>query len=205
MFTLGGFVLTPNKIISKKQQHTIMDFYNVLADITAKSGYSKLSISEIVAHSGYNRTTFYKYFKNKEDLANSFVTYLSHEFNQAWRYPINEIEQLNFNRMKPQDLIIFQHIMEHSHYYKLLIVEDSIPKLQSTIIESIVSLQHEVLFANFQDRSPIFNTHTYYIAYGFYGLIHEWIKSDFQLSPIQLTKDLITIFTTDNSKATILS
>lgn len=198
--------MTVHKNISKKQQHTIMDFYFVLADLTAKSGYSCVSISEIVAHSGYNRATFYKYFKNKQDLANSFVAYISHEFYQECLHPFKEKEQINFNRMKPQDFTIFHHIMKYCHFYKLLIVDDSIPKLQSSIIKTIISiLHHELLFANFQDSSPIFNSNAYYKAYGFYGLIHEWIKSDFQISPTLLTKDLITIFTTDNSKANIQS
>ncbi|EKN70886.1 hypothetical protein BABA_03454 [Neobacillus bataviensis LMG 21833] len=194
------------KNISKKQQHTIMDFYFVLAELTVKNGYSCVTISEIVAHSGYNRATFYKYFKNKQDLANSFVTYVSHEFYRECLHPFNEKEQINFNRMKPQELTIFHHIMRYSHYYKLLIVDDSIPKLQGSIIETIISiLQHELLFTNFEDSSPIFNTNAYYKAYGFYGLIHEWIKSGFQISPTILTKDLFTIFTTDNSKVNIQS
>ncbi|MGG3560723.1 TetR/AcrR family transcriptional regulator [Neobacillus rhizosphaerae] len=194
------------KNISKKQQHTVMDFYFVLADMTAKNGYSMLSISEIVSHSGYNRATFYKYFKNKQDLANSFVEYLSHEFYQECLHPFNEKEQINFNRMKPQEFTIFHHILKHSHYYRLLIVNDTVPKLQSSIIETIITiLQNELLFANFQDSSPIFNSNAFYKAYGFYGLIHEWIKSDFQISPNLIMKDLLTIFTTDNSKANIQS
>ncbi|WP_075980740.1 TetR-like C-terminal domain-containing protein [Bacillus massilinigeriensis] len=108
--------------------------------------------------------------------------------------------------MKPQELIIFPHILKNAHFYQLLVVENSIPKLKRSIIETIISiLNHKLIFTNFEGCSPAFQSNTYYKAYGFYGMIHEWIKSNYQISPTQISKDLITILAIDNSKANIHS
>jgi AcrR family transcriptional regulator len=190
--------------VSKKQQRTIMDFYLVLAELTTKNGYSQLSVSEIVGYSGYNRATFYKYFKNKEELAQSFVEYICHDFTEACRYPFKEKKQLNFKRMHPREMIVFSHILKNAQFYQLLIVDDTIPKLQSSLIDTLITiLDNELIFTNFQVGSAAFNSNTFYKAYGFYGLIHEWIKSDFSISAAQITQDIITILATDNSKANI--
>lgn len=192
-----------SKNISKKQQRTIMDFFFILADLTTKNGYSKLSVSEIVAHSGYNRATFYKYFKNKDDLAATFLEYICHDFYEACCYPFKEKKEINFKRMKPKDLIIFSHILKHTEFYNLIVLEDTLPKLQSSIIKVIVSiLNHELIF-NFEGGQSTFNSNAIYKAYGFYGLLHEWIISDYQIPPTRLSHDIITILANDSSKADI--
>ncbi len=165
-------------------------------DLVHKKGFSAVTVKDIVEYAQYNRTTFYVYYQNIDDL----VEELMEEMFEAIQY--NSMSKYESNsRVKVQELTtnsfeLLYYIYDHRDYFTLLLLEDTLPRIHQQLPEAIFNLLKEkfdihygvsVVDDYFQKR---------YMAYGTAGLILDWIAQDFDATPGEMTERLNRIFNT---------
>ena len=152
-------------------------------DVLAQSPRDKVTVKDVCDRAGVNRTTFYKYYKNAEDLGQT-----------VRRNLLNYIEML-LQESVPED---HSDVYEFTSRLIMSISRDSrLQKLPLLFQESAFRLQAEDLIQKYyytprfgpriSDEQRIQIT---FCHYGFMGLVDTWVKDGFSLSPEQMANSL---------------
>lgn len=76
--------------VDKNKQIKENSLLNTAFEFFTTKGFSKTSISDIVAHAGVAKGTFYLYFKDKYDIRNKLI---SHKSSQLFQTAVQEMNQ----------------------------------------------------------------------------------------------------------------
>lgn len=158
-----------------------------------KKGYSAVTVKDVVDFAQYNRSTFYVYYHNLDDL----VEELMHEMFEAIQFYSLSKYKSN-SRVKVQELTtnsfdLLYYIYDHRDYFSLLLVEDTLLRIHQQLPEAIFNIlkskfdiQYGVSFVDDHSQKR-------YMAYGTAGLITDWIAQNFDVTPKEMTERLIRI------------
>lgn len=165
-------------------------------DMVHKKGFSAVTVKDIVDYAQYNRTTFYVYYQNIDDL----VVELMEEMFEAIQY--NSMSKYESNsRVKVQELTthsfeLLYYIYDHRDYFTLLLLEDTLPRIHQQIPEAIFNLLKDHFDIQYGVSAVDDHSQKRYMAYGTAGLILDWIAQDFDATPGEMTERLNRIFNT---------
>lgn len=165
-------------------------------DMVHKKGFSAVTVKDIVDYAQYNRTTFYVYYQNIDDL----VEELMEEMFEAIQY--NSMSKYESNsRVKVQELTthsfeLLYYIYDHRDYFTLLLLEDTLPRIHQQIPEAIFNLLKDHFDIQYGVSAVDDHSQKRYMAYGTAGLILDWIAQDFDATPGEMTERLNRIFNT---------
>ncbi len=165
-------------------------------DLVHKKGFSAVTVKDIVEYAQYNRTTFYVYYQNIDDL----VEELMEEMFEAIQY--NSMSKYESNsRVKVQELTtnsfeLLYYIYDHRDYFTLLLLEDTLPRIHQQLPEAIFNLLKEKFDIHYGVSVVDDYSQKRYMAYGTAGLILDWIAQDFDETPGEMTERLNRIFNT---------
>ncbi|MCT8138079.1 TetR/AcrR family transcriptional regulator C-terminal domain-containing protein [Anaerobacillus sp. CMMVII] len=114
----------------------------------------------------------------------------------AFQTPYKNVNYIDLHSLSPSTIAIFDYILENAEFYKLMLNSNILPGFQEKILETIISLlKTDMVFQQNQECLNVKIEHFItYRAYGIFGLILEWVKSDFEESPIMMAEQLIQIF-----------
>lgn len=180
--------------IDRRIRRTKESFKYHFINLVMEKGYRNVSVKDIVEHANYNRSTFYHYYRDKEDLANELVTEMLEKMENSFQIPFISKLDVEVKSISPKTLAFFDHIYEHKEFYSLLKVKDSLPLLHEKIINKIRALYDTLTFKS-ESKENLSKEHlNTFITYGEFGLILEWIKNDYLKSPRELAEDMVDIF-----------
>ena len=165
-------------------------------EMVHKKGYSAVTVKDIVDYAQYNRTTYYVYYQN----INELVEELMEEMFEAIQYYSSSKYQSD-NRMKVNELTtnsfdLLYYIYDHRDYFTLLLLEDTLPHIHQQLPEAIFNLLKNKFDIQYGVSSVDDYYQKRYMAYGTAGLIKDWITQDFDVTPGEMTERLIRIFNT---------
>ena len=169
-------------------------------ELVKEKGYSAVTVTDIVDHADYNRSTFYAYYLDKEDLANQLLDEMMNLLNMSFYQPFTMEAQIQYEQIENQSHnTFFQHIYENRHFYELLTIPNSIPHLLDRFLE-----QFKKMFLNIHyldEMNNIINIDHYntYKMYGSYGVILEWIANGCKEEPAQFSEAILSIFQTPST------
>ncbi|TQR10991.1 TetR/AcrR family transcriptional regulator [Psychrobacillus soli] len=165
-------------------------------ELIIEKGYRNVSVTDIVERADYNRSTFYFYFQDKEELINQIIEQKMEELEYSFDFPFKNIGDVEIKELVPKSMIFFKHIYEQEQFYNLLVIEDSIPGLDEKFILKIRSLFEKLNFKSKTKMDSYTEQHKIFMTYGIFGMILEWIKSGYELSAEDLAEKLHEVFTT---------
>ncbi|MEY8600851.1 MULTISPECIES: TetR/AcrR family transcriptional regulator [Staphylococcus] len=158
-----------------------------------KRALPDITVSDICNGANITRATFYKYYKNIDILYKNIKT---QTLNELFGNPY-----VFFN--KHQNILdaqlylanqVFHYIIHHRYLFKTLMLND--PRFNLDMYNYF-----KENYINFLSNT-IVNNHNLeiddqflctYIASAYTGIIYEWVLSDFEMSPIDLTHSMIFI------------
>lgn len=171
----------------KKNQTAFMKL--CLADALIKlmkiKDFDTINVNTICKEADIGRTTFYRYFENK----NSKEEMLLFKIKYEWEQYSNKHES-NEHGEKP-DLTAF--IYDNRHLFSTLYHNNLIPVIMLALEDLIPAGE-----ANDRKSSYLMS----FFIYGYFGIIYQWIKYDFDETPEQVQKhinDTITAGLKQNS------
>ena len=198
--------LTQKPKVDRRVQRTLQALRTSLLELIKEKDYDEISIEEITERANVGRTTFYKHYKDKEDLLMEEFSATMYERAQAlseipfsvW-VPISE-EDLQKNMALQPLLLVFEHIHNNSELYNLLLNSTN----SSKIIERIrnVSTDAIVKFAEAKmetDPIPLLSEVPIEFFAAFFSgalisVVGWWIKEDMRHSPEEVTNMFRSLF-----------
>ncbi|WP_404996557.1 TetR/AcrR family transcriptional regulator [Caldifermentibacillus hisashii] len=161
-----------------------------------KKGFRTVTVKDIVEYAQYNRTTFYVYYQNIDDLVNELMEEMDEAIRYYSMYKYKRNSRIKVSELTTSSFDLLFYIYDQRDYFKLLLLEDTLPHIHQQLPEALF----HVLENNFdiQYNVPVVDDHFQkrYMAYGTAGVIVNWIAQDFNVSPSDMTKHLIRIFHT---------
>ncbi|MEI4771454.1 TetR/AcrR family transcriptional regulator [Psychrobacillus sp. FJAT-51614] len=161
-----------------------------------EKGYKNVTVTDIVGRADYNRSTFYLYFKDKEDLAEELVTEVLDELNKSFRRPFEDTMIVDYKLILPTSNTFFQHIYEHKYFYGLLKLEDTIPGFREKFLNKFKEIFYAITYINNENKEINLDHFNTYKMYGSYGVLLEWIEGGCIKSPEEIAENLLEIFKT---------
>ena len=132
---------------------------DALIQLMPQKEFSRITVNEIAAAAGVNRSTWFRHFETKNDA-------LTFKLVQLW---------LRYTAVQPQ---ISQHYtLENAHdFFKFTY---QIRELLTTIYQAMISQQSKSTLEAYAAR---------FYSYGLFGLLDEWYKREFHETPDEMTQ-----------------
>ena len=98
----------------KKEETTALEkIYNAMIKLLNEKSYSSINNSQIIKEANISRSTFYIYFKNKDQIIS---TICDDTFNHIFNHKLTKEKHHDFSKENPDEL---KHIITHSFYHFL--------------------------------------------------------------------------------------
>lgn len=162
-----------------------LHFSNIFKELIKTKPINKITVVELVELSGLSRQTFYKYFKDLDDLIYYIHTdniYISHKLNE---------------KLSKDDYLLtlyFDLMMENQEFYKHVISSDIDNSFMRLYISKTKENLLRLMFTDYNDtilNDVNLNFALDYYSYGFAHMIMKWIISEKPSPSIQLFELLI--------------
>ena len=133
----------------RRIQRTRHSLRAALLELIKEKEYDDISTEEITERANVGRATFYKHYKDKEDLlleefremANEKVQVLSEVPFSAWLQPEEDSADFGRKMSAPPLLILFEHIYDNSELYYILLKSER----SGRVIERIRKISTEAI------------------------------------------------------------
>ncbi|MBQ4545879.1 MAG: TetR/AcrR family transcriptional regulator [Oscillospiraceae bacterium] len=162
------------------EKRTRAHFQNAFIKMIKEVGYSKITVRKLVAYADYNRTSFYRYYNNLDELSDEIIDFIVKTFYNSF-----EKEYKDYEKTTSQ---IYATIYENRDYFDLLALNDSIPQLKEQFLMCIEKILNELIIET--DEHEIWNNEYIYsfYAHATFGIIETWIKNNYALDYKTLAK-----------------
>jgi len=160
--------------------------FDALIRCTIKKGFSAVTVSDITLEAEINRATFYRHYKDKEDVLNQYTQTV---FNML--HSQNTIVNNSQSHTLPDSLVkIFDHVGEHALFYKVMLGRNGNPnfaeKIRSYIQKRIRNSLPNSLKVD-EKRLDLFIT---YSAHASFGIVLWWLEHDMPYSSEEMIQML---------------
>jgi len=158
-------------------QRTRLYIQKALFDLIREKGFDPITVNEIAERAMINRSTFYRHYQDKYDLARTCLDATFQELldnlekTGAGENETGQTPMKNF-------LVLFRHIEENAELYRLLFGPDGISIFISRLREYIIQLlrfrMREVPLNSQEKKMPI-ELLEEYLAGAYVGVIQWWL------------------------------
>ena len=175
----------------KKEEETALErIYNASAELIKEIDYSEINNSEIIRRANISRSTFYIYFKNKDQI---FTHICDDIFDHIFSHDLKREKHHDFSKESKDNLV---DILTHLFYHFLEDKELILPILNSgasNIFLKQIRKRLKPLISSLIDKKIIGNndipleikTHQY--INGFTALLQYYLRHGYDLSPETIT------------------
>ncbi len=167
---------------------------DALIDLIVTRSFACITVKDMIEKADYNRATFYRHYSCKEDILRELMEEKQRGFTDAFQAPFKNKRIIQLPSLTASDLPLFKYILENANFYRLLKTPKQLPGLQDKMMDTIVTLCRESVTHFHSPQSRINNDLMItFRAYGLFGLIREWILSDFEATPEYIANQYIQI------------
>lgn len=165
----------------KKNQTTFMKLClaDALISLMATQNFSEININAICHKAGIGRTTYYRHFDSKNNKEELLVFKIVYQWEQyAEEHKAEVAEDKGFAMMN--------FIYDNRRLFKLLNENNLIVAMMNVFEKLVLS-----------DNLPCNKDMSYmaaYFTYGYFGVIYQWIKYDFDETPKEIQKHICDAF-----------
>lgn len=164
-----------NRITNMRKNNTAflkMCIGDAILDLLQSKPIDKISIDEITNKAGVGRATYFRNFSSKTEA----ITYKINTLWDDWCDNNGIMKEQRYTVNTALDFFNFSY--SYKELYKLLYKEN----LQGTIYDAfynVIVKQHR--------STPKEYYKSRFLSYGVYGIVDEWVKRDFEQSPMELS------------------
>lgn len=172
-------------------------FENALLDLMEEKEYNKITVQEIAKRSTLNRATFYLHYYDKEELLQTCLDDALKALEESVKIP--EVE-FKYESHEPHPVFIrmFEQMMRHGRFYKIMLAENKIPSFSNQVIKIIdrfVRSGSEYLTKDGIEKSVPHEIALAYISSAYLGVIIWWLKNDMPYTPTYMSTQLTVMST----------
>lgn len=158
---------------------------DALVKLMSTQEFDSINVNAICEQAGIGRTTFYRHFDNKNNKEELLLFKLLYEWE---RYADTHEADVNADK----GFAMMNFIYENRRLFSLLHKHGLIVTIMR-VFEEIITEGTEV------DKNASYMVS--YFTYGYFGIIYQWIKYDFDETPKQIQEHIAGAFASAAKKA----
>ncbi|GIP40575.1 TetR family transcriptional regulator [Paenibacillus sp. J31TS4] len=167
--------------ITQRQNRTKEHLKAALIRLIKETGYHAVTVKDIVASAAYNRSTFYVHYRDKIDLAEDLMKSMLQGLEASVGIAYITGQKVWTANLNAPSFNIVSYIYRHRDFFELIKCEDTLPGLHTEFPQTILKIYKEQFVFETINKIPVnMDYFKLYTAYGFYGLILNWIQDDFR-------------------------
>ncbi|OCS86682.1 TetR/AcrR family transcriptional regulator [Caryophanon tenue] len=184
------------KVSLTKAERTKSFFKKAFIMLVHEKGYSAVTVKDVVDYAQYNRTTFYVYYKNIDELVEELMREMFRNIQHYCTSKYNDKSRVDVQAMTTKSFDLLYYIYDNRDYFTLLLLKDTLPYMHQQLPEAIFSVLQQNFDIQYGIKVVDDRAQKRYMAHGTAGFITDWIANDFNITPIEMTERLIGILQT---------
>ncbi|MFB5676803.1 TetR/AcrR family transcriptional regulator [Paenibacillus terreus] len=183
-----------HNVTTQRRNRTKEHFKLAFIKLIKEKGYHSVTVKDIVDAAAYNRSTFYVQYQDKMELAEDLLASMLEGLEEAVGKPYVPGDKVYTSKLDVPSFNIVSYIYGHRDFFELIKYEDTLPGLHTGFPQTILKIYKEQFkFETINDIPVNMEYFKRYTAYGFYGLILNWIQSDFKPSQEEFIREVIDL------------
>ncbi|WP_404333286.1 TetR/AcrR family transcriptional regulator [Mesobacillus maritimus] len=180
--------------VSPRKNRTKEHLKLALIDLIKEKGYHSVSVKDIVDRAAYNRSTFYIHFLDKMELAEDLLVSMLQGLEEAVAEPYAPGQKVYTSKLNPPAFNIISYIYKQRNFFELINCDDTLPGLHLKFPRTILKIYQEKFTFETINHMPVnMDYFKRYTAYGFYGLIQNWITGGFKETQEEFIREIIDL------------
>ncbi|TDK65105.1 TetR/AcrR family transcriptional regulator [Bacillus salipaludis] len=179
---------------SQRQYRTREHLKQALIELIKEKGYHSVTVKNIVDYAAYNRSTFYIHYQDKIELAEYLLISMFQGLEASVGKPYVPGHKVFTENLNAPSFNIVSYIYINRNFFELINYDDTLPGLHTRFPQTILKIYKEQF--NFQTINNIQVNMDYfkrYTAYGFYGLLQNWIHNGFKETQEEFIQEVIDL------------
>lgn len=175
----------------KKRRKTVATLKTVFMELLLEGVvFEDITVKEITERADFNRSTFYLYFQDKYELAESLFNEALQAYTHAVMSPYEEGQIVGLDGDVPSDRLIFDCIVENKQLFSALDRLQLTPTIYERMEETCLALfsTNIQLVQEKADPSIDYNLFLHYQVAAMIGLIKYWIRNNFEETAPYMTE-----------------
>lgn len=195
---VGNFLGWEFQMMDRRIKKTKQALNQALFTLLDEKTFQQITITDIVTVADVNRGTFYKHYRDKEELLDSIIDEVLADLQKAYQDPYTHKTPFSIQTLTPSMIKIFDHVYGHQAFYTQVIKSTIRPSFQNQVCDVI----RELILNDFDysaDSSSIEPMlFASYQAHAIFGMIVFWAEESFAHSPAFMSEQLLHIIQTKN-------
>lgn len=138
--------------MDRRVKKTKKAFNQALFTLLDQKPFQQITITDIVTEADVNRGTFYKHYRDKEELLDSIIEEILMDLKSAYQDPYLHTSHFSIQTLTPSMIKIFDHVYHHQAFYRQVIKSTIRPSFQNQVCDVIRELILDDV-ASFPDSS----------------------------------------------------
>lgn len=148
--------------------------------LLAEENYHQITVTDIIQKADYNRATFYRHYSDKEDLVTKIIDNQIELFIEAFTKPYEYDDIIDIGNIRRDQIVIFDHILEHRDFYELWNKLKVIPGFSPKYTNCITTIFEDKIIVTGSLKDGVDgNLYKQFYGFGLAGIIFSWIGKGF--------------------------
>lgn len=165
-----------------------------LIELIKEKGYHSITVRDIVDHALYNRSTFYVHYQDKFELTEELMYTMLKGLEESVGRAFIPGRTVSTTNLSIESFSIISYIYDNRYFFELIKYDDTIPGLHNKFPNTILNIYQKQFIFETVNHIPV-NMEYFerYTAYGFYGLIMNWIHTGFKQEKEDFINEVIAL------------
>ncbi|EUJ33670.1 TetR family transcriptional regulator [Listeria floridensis FSL S10-1187] len=178
----------------KRIQKTKRAFYQAFLELLDTKNVEQITVSDLVKQADVNRTTFYRHYREKEDLLNEMIADVLADLRRAYNEPYQAEAHFSVHQLQPDMIKIFDHVEKNQKFYHHVITSKIGPGFQNEVCNVIKKLTlRDALHFDHSADAPNLELLASYQSHAIFGMIVYWVETNFHDSKEYMAEQLFLI------------
>ncbi len=174
------------EITDGRVRHTLHQIKEAFMALLIEKGFEATRVSDIVARAQINRTTFYRHYTDKYDLAERLTDLLFAEINE-------QMAAMMENDPTAVPRLLFEHVAAYAPFYRAMLGPKGIPGFGERVRGTVEAHLTAVLPPSQSEMPPALPVR--YLAAAQVGVVQWWLEAGMPLPPAQMAVYLTQLHT----------
>lgn len=174
----------------RRVKRTKKSIREAFLSLLEQKDYDQITVTDIIEKADYNRATFYRHYHDKAELVDEIVEQQIELLIEAILQPLKNKKTVNIQSLKPEEITLFNHVMEEIEFYKLWHKFKTIPNVTNKFIDALKHLHSNNIELMTSVENIDKNVYTEFYVYGIVGILFTWIENDFREPPSFMAEQL---------------
>jgi AcrR family transcriptional regulator len=171
----------------KRTQKLILD---ALLSLSIEKGFSALTVSDITKSAGINRATFYRHYKDKFDLLDSYTRTVYELLDAPFEAKPRKSNKADADQVFQRLVTIFDHIRANANFYRVMLGRNGDPMFTNRIRQYVEKRIRRSLPAELPKDDTAIDMFVSYSSSASVGAVLWWLEQDMPYTPEEMAATL---------------